>query len=368
MRAAVAYGVHRPLDVVDVSLRGLGAKDVLVRIEASGVCHSDVSVQTGALRFPTPVILGHEGAGVVEEVGSDVTLVKPGDHAVLSASLSCGLCRPCQRGRPNLCEWGLPTIFGCKHPDGEFRAGDSAGVDLFQFACVGSLAERTIVPEVAVVPIAQDVPFEAAALVGCGVLTGLGAVFNRARVEPGASVAVIGCGGVGLNVVQGARLAGATLIAAVDPVSAKRDLADSFGATHAIDPNADDVIERIVELTGGRGADHVFECVGKGELVRMAWDACAMWGTVVAIGVAATEDVAQLPAQSFSTSEKTLMSCLYGTSRPRIDMPVYVELYRQGKIKLDELITTRYSLENVNDAVADLESGRNARGVVVMAP
>jgi S-(hydroxymethyl)glutathione dehydrogenase/alcohol dehydrogenase len=362
---AVAYATHQPLQIAEVSLAELAPHDVLVRIEASGLCHSDVSVQSGALPFPTPIILGHEGAGVVEEVGSAVTGVAPGDHVVLSAIIACGRCASCQRGTPNLCEWGLPTIFSCLQPDGGFRARDADGRDLYQFACLGTLARRAIVPDLAVIPISRDVPFEAAALVGCGVLTGVGAVFNRARVRPGDSVAVIGCGGVGLNVIQAARLAGATTVIAIDPQPAKRDLAADFGAGDLIDPRATDVLERVRELTGGRGVDYAFECVGIGALVRQAWDAIAIDGTVVAIGVAATEDVCELPAQAFSTSEKTLMSCLYGTARPRIDMPLYLELYRQGRLKLDELVTRRYALSEVNQAVADLESGANARGVVV---
>lgn len=366
MRAAIVYEHNKPMEVAEVELTDLHESDVLVRIEASGVCHSDVAVQTGALPFPIPIIVGHEGAGVVEEVGSAVTMVKKGDHVVLAATMSCGVCAYCQKGRPNLCAWGLPTIFGCQHPDGAFRVSDRAHTDLYQFSCIGTLAEMTIVPEISVIPIPHDVPFEAAALVGCGVLTGLSAVFNRAKVYPGATVAVIGCGGVGLNVVQGARLVGAKQIIAIDPVSSKRDLASDLGATHIVDPSNESTVERIVELTGGVGADYVFECVGTGTLFRAAWDACGIDGTVVGIGVASTDDVTELPSQAFSTSEKTLMSCLYGTSRPRMDMPLYLELYRQGRLKLDELVTRRYTLDNVNDAVADMHSGANARGVVIM--
>jgi NDMA-dependent alcohol dehydrogenase len=366
MKAAVVYEYGKPIEVADLHLGALADNDVLVRIEASGLCHSDVAVQEGGLPFPVPNIVGHEGAGVVEEVGRAVTTVKPGDHVVLSALMSCGLCAYCQKGRPNLCAWGLPTIFGCKHPDGNFRAADGSGRDLFQFACIGTLASKTIVPEISAVKIPDDVGFEVAALVGCGVLTGLGAVFNRARVAPGATTAVIGCGGVGLNVIQGCRIAGATTIIAIDPVASKRDLASDFGATHLVDPTETPPVERVLELTGGIGADFVFECVGKGPLFRQAWDACGVDGTVLAIGVATTEDVTELPSQTFSTSEKTLMSCLYGTSRPRMDIPLYVDLYLQGRLKLDELVTRRYAIEQVNEAVADMHAGINARGVIVM--
>jgi S-(hydroxymethyl)glutathione dehydrogenase / alcohol dehydrogenase len=365
MKAAVVYEYGKPIEVAELTLGELADNDVLVRIEASGLCHSDVAVQEGGLPFPTPNIVGHEGAGVVEAIGRGVTTVSPGDHVVLSALMSCGLCAYCQKGRPNLCAWGLPTIFGCKHPDGNFRAADGNGRDLFQFACIGTLASKTIVPEISVIKIPEDVPFEVAALVGCGVVTGLGAVFHRAKVGPGATCAVIGAGGVGLNVIQGCRIAGATTIVAIDPVGSKRDLASDFGATHLLDPTNEPVVERIVELTGGVGADFVFECVGKGTLFRQAWDACGVDGTVLAIGVATTEDVTELPSQSFSTSEKTLMSCLYGTSRPRMDMPLYIEMYRQGRLKLDELVTRRYPIEQINEAIADMHAGVNARGVIV---
>lgn len=366
VRAAVLHDVGGPIEVVDVALAPLEPNDVRVSIRASGVCHSDVAVQSGALAFPTPIILGHEGAGVVTEVGSAVTSVQPGDHVALSAIISCGRCRRCVEGTPNLCEWGLPTIFSCRQPDGGLRATEPDGTELFQFACLGTLAEEVVVPEVATVPIDHDVPFEIAALVGCGVLTGVGAVLNRARVQVGDTVAVIGTGGVGLNVVQAAAMAGADVVIAVDREPWKLEKAAALGATHAVNATDEDVVDRIRAITGGQGADFVFECVGLGSLVRQAWDACNIAGTVVAIGVAGGDDSVVLPAQELSTSEKTLMSCLYGTARPRLDMPRYLQLHRQGKLQLDELVTTRYTLDEVGQAVDDLHASRNARGVVVM--
>lgn len=365
-RAAVVYEHQGPVEIVEVELSALGPHDVRVAIGASGVCHSDVAAQTGALAFPTPIILGHEGAGTVVAVGGDVASVAPGDHVALSAIISCGRCRPCVEGTPNLCEWGLPIIFSCAQPDGGLRATDPSGRGLYQFASLGTLAEEVIVPEVATVPIPADVPFEVAALVGCGVLTGVGAVLNRAKVRVGDTVAVIGCGGVGLNVVQAAAMAGASMIVAVDREEWKLQLARELGATDVVDATAVDVVAAVRERTGGRGADVVFECVGNGALIRQAWDAAGIAGTVVAIGVAGADEVVSLPAQELSTSEKTLMSCLYGTSRPRLDMPRYLQLYRQGKLRLDELVTRRYSMDQVPEAVADLNASRNARGVVVM--
>jgi len=363
-QAAVAYATNQPLDVVDVSLEEPRGSDVLVRIMASGLCHSDVSVQNGGLPMPMPMILGHEGAGVVEQVGSAVTSVAVGDHVVLSGIISCGRCGPCQDARPNLCEWGLPTIMSGNQPDGAVRAHDGSGAGIRQFACLGTLAERVIVPELAVIAIPKDVPFEAAALVGCGVLTGVGAVFNRAKVHPGATVAVIGCGGVGLNVIQAARLVGATKVIAIDLAAEKRDLAETFGATDAIDATTEDVVARIQELSGGRGVDYAFECVGNLKLVRQAWDAVAADGTVVTIGVAPAGGIAELPGDELWSTEKTLKCSLYGSGRPRVDMPLYIELYRQGKLKLDELVTRRYALAAINEAIDDLNAARNARGVV----
>jgi len=352
--------------VVDVALAPLGAHDVRVAIAASGVCHSDVAAQTGALAFPTPIILGHEGAGTVVEVGAEVTEVAPGDRVALSAIISCGRCRPCVEGTANLCEWGLPIIFSCRQPDGGLRATDPAGRELYQFASLGTLAEEIIVPDIATVPVPDDVSFAAAALVGCGVLTGVGAVLNRARLRAGDTVAVIGCGGVGLNVVQAATMVGAGAVIAVDREPSKLQLAQTLGATALIDARDTDVRQAIEQATDGRGVDVAFECVGSGELVRLAWDVVSISGTVVAIGVAAGDEVVSLPAQELAVSEKTLMSCLYGSSRPRLDMARYLQLYRQGKLRLDELVTRRYPLADVASAFADLHASRNARGVVVM--
>jgi S-(hydroxymethyl)glutathione dehydrogenase/alcohol dehydrogenase len=365
-KAAVVYQYGGPVEVVDLALSPLGPHDVQVAIAASGVCHSDVAAQTGALAFPTPIVLGHEGAGTVLAVGAEVTEVAPGDRVALSAIISCGRCRPCVEGTPNLCEWGLPIIFSCRQPDGGLRATDPEGREIHQFASLGTLAQEVIVPEVATVKIPDDVSFEAAALVGCAVLTGVGAVLNRPRVQAGDTVAVIGCGGVGLNVVQAAAMVGAARIIAMDREHAKLQLATTLGATDIVDAGSADTVVAVRDLTGGRGVDFAFECVGSGALVRQAWDAVAIAGTVVAIGVAPGDDVVELPAQELATSEKTLMSCLYGSSRPRLDMARYLQLYRQGKLRLDELVTQRYSLEDVASAVEDLRSSRNARGVVVM--
>lgn len=366
MKAAVVYNYGSKIEVVDLELGSVGPSDIRVKIKASGLCHSDVSVQTGSLPFPLPMVLGHEGAGVVTEVGSDVTLTKVGDHVVLSALIHCGNCDNCIKGRPNLCLWGLTTIFGGKNPDGSLRLKDAQGREVYQFASIGTLAEELICHEKHAVPIPKDVSFEAACLTGCGVLTGMSAVFNRAKVEAGRSVVVIGCGGVGLNVIQSAVAANAGSIIAVDLHQEKLDLAVQFGATAVVNSSKiKDLPAAIMEMTGGLGADYVFEVVGVPELVRQGWDSLKIDGTLVVIGVHPSNSESSLPAGQFSTSEKTLMSCLYGTSRPTKDIPLAIHMYQQGKIKLDELITHRFALEDINDAVAKMNSGKDGRGVVV---
>jgi S-(hydroxymethyl)glutathione dehydrogenase/alcohol dehydrogenase len=366
MRAAVVYEYGAPIQAVDTTLGGVGPNDVRIEVRASGLCHSDVAVQTGELPFPLPMIVGHEGSGVVAEVGDEVTTCRVGDHVVLSALIHCGVCANCLKGRPNLCMWGLETIFGGTNPDGTLRCSDVDGNELYQFSSIGTLAEELICNEKHAIPIPIDVPFESACLIGCGVLTGTSAVFNRARVEPGSSVVVIGCGGVGLNVVQAAGLANATRIIAVDIHDDKLAMAERFGATETVKNETDaGVVETVLELTGGEGADYVFEVVGIPDLVRLGWDCLRIDGTLVAIGVHPSDSETSLPAGEFATSEKTLMACLYGTSRPTRDIPLLVEMFRQGRVQLDDLVTHRFSLDDINDAVAKMESGHHARGIVV---
>lgn len=366
MKAAVVYDYGAPIDTIDATLGSVGPHDVRIEVRASGLCHSDVSVQTGELPFPLPMILGHEGSGVVAEVGEAVTTCKVGDHVVLSAIIHCGVCENCLKGRPNLCMWGLETIFAGTNPDGTLRATDAEGCGLYQFSSIGTLAEELICSEKHAIPIPADVPFETACLIGCGVLTGTSAVFNRAQVEPGSSVVVVGCGGVGLNVVQGAVLAGAAMIIGVDLHNDKLAMAEQFGATHTIrNGPGTDVAEQVLALTGGEGANYVFEVVGIPELVRLGWDCLRIDGTLVAIGVHPSDSDTSLPAGQFATTEKTLMACLYGTSRPTKDIPLLVEMVRQGRLELDGLVTHTFALDEVNDAVAKMADGHHARGIVV---
>ena len=367
MKAAVVYEAGVPIEVADFEVGSVGPHDVRVKVGASGLCHSDVAVQTGDLPFPLPMILGHEGAGIVEEVGDEVTTCRVGDHVVLSALIHCGMCRNCLKGRPNLCSANIDLTFtGTDAADGAPRMVDSKGQGLYQFSAIGTLSEELVCNERRAIPIPEDVPMEIAAMTGCGVLTGTSAVFNRAEVQPGSSVIVIGCGGVGLNVVQAAVLAGASVIIGIDLHDDKLAMAQGFGATDLIkneSPKA--TVEQVFELTGGEGADYAFEVVGIPSLVRLAWDCLRQDGTVVAIGVQAAGAITELPGLEFCMTEKTLMGCVYGTSRPTSDIPMLVEMYRQGQLEIDKLITHRFELEEINGAVEKMEDGHNARGVVV---
>ncbi len=368
MKAAVVYEPGAQVEVAETQLGAVGEMDVYVRIEASGLCHSDVAVQNGSFPVPVPVVIGHEGAGVVEEVGARVTSLAPGDHVLLSATLSCGRCELCTKGLPCICRSGFATVVDSLHPDGRHRMTDAAGRGLRQFACLGTLAESVIVHEGSAIKIRDDAPLSVAALVGCAVVTGLGAIFNRAKLRPGSSAVVLGCGGIGLSAVQGARIAGASRIIAVDPVAEKRRLAIDLGATDAIDPTSGDPVAQVQEITGGVGVDYAFEAVGLPAVVRQAWDMAAIDGTVVALGLSAVGTELALPAVELCTTEKTLMSCVYGTSRPRQDMPRYLDMYMSGQLQLAPLISRRYRLEQINDSIADLEAGRiHGRGVFSMS-
>lgn len=366
MKAAVLYEPQVPLQVVEVSMGDMGPHDVRVRVGAAGLCHSDVGVQSGALPWPLPMILGHEGAGTVEEVGTLVTHVQPGDHVAMAGVMGCGRCRYCASGQPTLCTWGLPLMFESLAPEGPERAIDPGGRAIRQMTCLGTIAEEIIIPSAAAVPIAKDIPFEVAAVTGCAVISGASAVFRRAKVTPGSTVAVVGAGGVGLNIVQAARISGALRIIAIDPNPAKRELAGQFGATDVVDPADGDVIEQVQALTGGLGADYVLESVGTAEAVQQAWLMAGADGTIVVLGVPDPSVTVSLPVQAMALSHRTLTGAMYGGSRPHQDIPMYLEMYRRGQLKIDELITQRYTIEQVNEAIEDLHAGRNARGVFML--
>lgn len=347
MRGVLFDGTHAQV-VDDLEVREAGPGEVLVAIAAAGLCHSDLSVVDGTIPFPVPVVLGHEGAGVVEAVGAGVTHVAPGDHVALSTLANCGACADCDRGRPTMCRRAIGR------PGRPFSRG---GAPVHQFAANSAFAERTVVKAVQAVKIPDGLPLTSAALIGCAVLTGVGAVLNRARVDRGDTVVVIGAGGIGLNVLQGARIAGARTVVAVDTNPAKEPAARQFGATHFL-TSVDGVREVLAT-----GADHVFECVGHTGLVRQAVDLLDRHGQAILLGMPApTAEATFAPAAMFL--DKSILGCRYGSSRPQHDIPRYAELYRAGSLLLDELVTETYPVEDFAKAVEDTRQGRVARGVL----
>ncbi len=334
----------------DVEVRAPEAHEVLVRIVNAGLCHSDVSVIDGTIPFPTPVVLGHEGAGVVEAVGAAVTQVHEGDHVVLTTLGNCGQCAACDRGQPTHCR---QTMGRLPRP---FTVG---GEKAFQFANTGVFAERTVVNQTQAIVIDADVPLTSACLIGCGVVTGVGAVLNRARVGTGQTIAVIGVGGVGLNVVQGAAIAGAGRIVAVDTNPAKEAVARDFGATDFVD-SVDAVRERLPN-----GVDFAFECVGHPALIRAAIDILDWGGSAVLLGVPKLGTEASFVVNTLY-NDKSILGCRYGATRPHHDIPMLVDLYKAGRLKLDELVTQTYPLEDVQQALDDLHNGKLARGVLAL--
>lgn len=362
-RAAVFEEPGRGLEVREVEVEAPHAGEVLVRMAAGGVCHSDLHVMQGVFAAPAPAILGHEGSGVVEAVGPGVTSVRPGDHVILLWRLSCGECEHCTDARPALCASGLQVRRTGRLPDGTTRFSIE-GREIKHFAGVSSFSEYSVLPEKAVLPIPKDLPLDRAALLGCAVITGYGAVVHSARVRPGSRVAVIGAGGVGLNVVQAAAMAGAEMVVAVDLVPSKLEHARRFGATHTVLASSGDPVAAVRELTGGRGVDYAFDVVGLPATVRQAYDCLAQRGTAVAIGIPPNLAEVTVPIMSLVYDEKVLTGSLYGSSRPRLDIPRLIALYRAGKLKLDELLTRTWPLEQINEAYAALERGEVARSVV----
>ncbi|MEU1441178.1 MULTISPECIES: Zn-dependent alcohol dehydrogenase [Streptomyces] len=347
MRGVIFDG-KRTQVVDDLEIRDPGPGEVQVAISAAGLCHSDLSVVDGTIPFPVPVVLGHEGAGVVEAVGAGVGHVRPGDHVALSTLANCGTCAECDRGRPTMCRKAIGM------PRQPFTRG---GRPLYQFASNSAFAERTLVKAVQAVRIPKDIPLPSAALIGCGVLTGVGAVLNRARVDRGDTVLVIGTGGIGLNVLQGARIAGALKIVAVDANPAKEAVARRFGATHFL--TSTEAVKDILPT----GADHAFECVGRVELIRQAIDLLDRHGQAVLLGVPpATAEASFLVSSMYL--DKSILGCRYGSSRPQRDIALYADLYREGRLLLDELVTQTYPVEDFDKAAQDAEEGRVARAVL----
>ncbi len=358
MKAAVLHQAPGDLVVEDVALGDPGRREVRIANAAAGLCHSDLHFLDGTYPWPLPAVLGHESAGVVEAVGDEVTYVAPGDHVITCVSVFCGECEQCLGGHPARC--GNPSVR--RPPDAPPRL-TLGGQPVSQFSELGSFAEELLVHERAVVKIPDDIPLDRAALIGCGVVTGVGAVFNTARVTPGSTVAVVGCGGIGLNCVQGARIAGALRIVAVDTAPAKLEMAATFGATDLVDAGAGDPVAQVRELTGG-GVDYSFEAIGLKATIEQAFAMARSGGTATVIGMVPFGTKIEIEGTDF-LSERRLQGCLMGSNRFRIDMPRIVELYRQGRLKLDELVSARIPLDGLNAAAAELRTGTVARSVVV---
>ncbi len=364
-RAVLCRELNSPVVVEEIEVDAPRRGEAMVKIAACGVCHSDLSATNGTIPMQLPLVLGHEAAGVVVEVGEGVTDLAPGDHVVSSFVHMCGKCRWCATGKPHLCDSAAKTLDTL--PDGTTPTRDANGQRLNVFSACGVMAEYATLSVDNLVKIERDVPLECAALVSCGVMTGVGAVFNTARVEAGAAVMVIGTGGVGLNVIQGAAIAGANPIVAVDVADAKLDLAKRFGATHTINAaKEDNVVKAAKKLTGG-GPDYCFECIGLGNTIDQAFRSLRKGGKAVVVGVTRGEESVAVRPVSLTFEEKTLTGSYFGSARPRVDFPRLLALYRAGRLKLDELITHRYRVDDAPQAFADLESGKNARGVIVFA-
>lgn len=361
MKAVVIPELNK-ITVQEVELDPPKAGEVKVRMVATGVCHSDLSMINGTIPAPFPVLVGHEGAGIVEEVGEGVTIVTPGDHVVLSFVPQCRDCFFCLRGQAYLCQRAAALNMG-RQLDGTARVHQN-GNDLNVMTGLGCMAHYAVVPSISVVPIDKSVPLQVAALVGCGVTTGVGAALNTANVETGASVAVFGCGGIGLSIIQGARVAGATKIIAVDLADNKLEMAKSFGATHALKPG-DDTLKDFKELTGGIGVDYAFEAIGIPQVVETAFNVTRNGGKTIVVGVGKVTENFSLNALIFPLRGKSVCGCMYGSANPAVDFPKILGLYQTGQLDLEGMVTKTYSIDDAPQAFADLEAGENARGVIV---
>jgi S-(hydroxymethyl)glutathione dehydrogenase/alcohol dehydrogenase len=358
----VLEATGQPLSATELPEPEAQPGQVLLRVSACGVCRTDLHVVDGELPEPLPIVLGHEAAGLVVETGPGVGRLRKGDHVVLVLAPSCGRCRACRAGRPNFCELGGRNAARGTLFDGTSRLSVD-GKRLHHFNSVSALAQHAVVPESAAIPIRRDIALETAALVGCAVLTGYGAVVRTAQVSAGSTVAVWGCGGIGLNVVQAARLAGAAAIVAVDVSEEKLAVAERLGATHTVDASVGDAVASVRELVPG-GPDYAFEVVGREESIRQAWDAAGAGGTVVVVGMMAKGSMLTLDPWWF-VYEKTLKGCFLGSARLAIDVPRILDLYAGGRLALDELVGRRITLEEVPGGFDRLRAGEGLRQLVV---
>ena len=359
IQAAIFREVHQPLTVETIDIDEPGPYEVLVRTVASGVCHSDLHVVDGNGRFDLsdPLVLGHEAAGIVEQVGDSVTTVKPGDHVVACLSGFCGSCEQCLSGHPNLCTTGIQA----RHA-GEPPRLTQDGRKLTQFLNLGTYAEKMLLHENSIVKVDDDLPLDRVALISCGVLTGLGAALRTSGLQPGQTVAVFGCGGVGLSIIQGARIGGARQIIAVDQFDSKLEMARGVGATHTVNSTQEDPVKAVRALAGG-GVDHAFEAVGIGSLMRQAIESLGIRGTATIVGVPPPTTIIEVPFMAIRPECKVQTSRM-GSNRFRVDIPHYLEFYRQGRLLLDEMVSVRSDLGGVNEAFRAMKAGEVARTVL----
>ncbi|MBW2294877.1 MAG: Zn-dependent alcohol dehydrogenase [Deltaproteobacteria bacterium] len=355
MKAAILKELNADIEIRDdVTLGDLGQGEVHVKLVSSGVCHSDLSVQNGTIPMGFPVVLGHEGAGIVQEVGAGVTEVVAGDHVILSFVPACRKCVPCERGQSYLCEAAM-SVGMTPHfvLDGAPIAGMTG---------LGTFAEELITAESCLVKVDNDIPLDIVSLIGCGVTTGVGAAINTAQVTPGSSVVVFGCGGVGMSTIQGARIAGAAEILAVDTVESKLEQAKTFGATHVCTPDALEQMK--TEITGGEGFDYALECIGNPVTIRATFDAARRGGTAVIVGVGRIQEEVKFSAFEFFFTDKILRGSMYGSANVRVFMPKLLRLWKAGKLDLESMITQRIQLDDVNDAFAAMQAGQVIRSVI----
>ena len=358
MKAAVLHSPRQPMTIEDVAIEKPKRREVLVRTAAAGLCHSDLHFIEGSYPTPVPIVLGHESAGIVEAVGEDVAYLKAGDHVISCLSVFCGHCEFCLSGRPSICQ--TPDV---KMPPGAAHRLSWQGKHLNQFANLSSFAEQMLVHEHALVKVRVDMPLDLAALIGCSVITGYGAVAHTAKMEPGATVAVFGAGGIGLATINAAQIAGAARIIAVDKDPFKLNLAKLFGATDVIEASAADTVRRIVDLSAG-GVHYSFECVGLKETAEQSFSALRPGGTATLIGMIPVGTKIELHGVDF-LRERRIQGCMMGSNRFRIDMPRLIDFYLQGRLKLQEMVSARIHLEQINDGFAALKRGGIARSVIV---
>jgi NDMA-dependent alcohol dehydrogenase len=366
-KAAILWETHTPWSVEEIELDAPGPEEVLVKMVASGMCHSDEHVVMGDFPFELPIIGGHEGAGIVEAVGDKVSWVAPGDHVVFGFIPACGRCHSCATGHSNLCDYGNLLGLARQISDGTSRHHASNGTDLGLMCLLGTFSQHTVVHESSCIKIEKDVPLEKACLLGCGVVTGWGSSVYAAQVTPGDIVAVVGIGGIGANAIQGARLAGAKQIWAIDPVEFKREKAMELGATHTAASMAE-AMPLITESSWGTMANKVIMTmgVGSGEVLGEALALTAKRGRVVVTNIhPAAEVSASLSLLDLTLMEKQIVGSLFGSGNPRSDIPKLINLYREGQLQLDALVTRTYALEGVNDGYDDMRDGKNIRGVIV---